>query len=139
VGQNRVEEINVTPAATPGGWNYGWRIMEGLDCFNPSSGCDMTGLVLPVFAYAHTASPFRCAIIGGYVYRGARFPALTGTYLYADLCSGEIFGLDALPSGMWENTLLHTSDFQPLTFGEDVAGELYIGGDNGNVYQLVVE
>jgi glucose/arabinose dehydrogenase len=139
VGQNRAEEINMTPAGTAGGWNYGWRIMEGLDCFNPSSGCDMTGLILPVFAYAHAQSPLRCAIIGGYVYRGAGFPVLTGTYLYADLCSGEIFGLDEVSPGVWESTLFHTSDLQLLTFGEDVSGELYIGADNGNVYHLVSE
>jgi glucose/arabinose dehydrogenase len=139
VGQNRFEEVHVTPAGTPAGLNYGWRIMEGLECFNPSSGCDMQGLVLPVFTYAIGGASSRCAIIGGYVYRGTRFPALAGTYLYADLCSGEIFGLNEVSPGTWESTLLHTSDFLPLTFGEDAVGEVYIGGDDGNVYQIVVE
>jgi len=139
VGQHDFEEVNVTRAATPAELNYGWRIMEGLECFNPPSGCDRRGLVLPVFVYAIGGASSRCAIIGGYVYRGARFPALTGMYLYADLCSGEIFGLDETSSGTWESTLLHSSDFRPLTFGEDAAGEVYIGGDDGNVYQIVME
>jgi glucose/arabinose dehydrogenase len=139
VGQNQWEEVHVTTAGTPGGLNYGWRILEGQNCFDPPNGCDMRGLVLPVFEYAQTNDPFRCAIIGGYVYRGDRFPALTGTYIYADLCSGEIFGLKETSAGIWENTLLHTGSFRPLTFGEDVDRELYIGGDDGNVYHIVVD
>jgi hypothetical protein len=96
----------------------------------------MRGLVLPVFEYALGGSPFRCAIIGGYVYRGASLPALQGVYVYADWCSGEIFGLTQTTSGTWTNTLLHTSAFRPLGFGEGVDHELYIGGDNGTVYQV---
>jgi glucose/arabinose dehydrogenase len=137
VGQNRREEVHVTPAGTPGGLNYGWSIMEGLQCFNPSSNCDTNGLALPVFDYAHTTTPERCSIIGGYVYRGTRLPLLIGTYLYADLCSGEIFGLAETAPDIWENTLLHTSNFSPLTFGEGIDQELYIGGADGNVYQVV--
>jgi glucose/arabinose dehydrogenase len=136
VGQNRWEEINVTPAASPGGWNYGWRIMEARHCFNPANDCDMRGLVLPVFEYAIGNSPFRCAIIGGYVYRGARLPALQGVYVYADWCSREIFGLTQTTPGTWTSTLLHTGSFGPLGFGEDVDHELYIGDDNGTVYQV---
>jgi glucose/arabinose dehydrogenase len=137
VGQNRWEEINLSAAGTPGGVNYGWRIMEGRHCFNPPQNCDMAGLELPVFEYAHGGLPFRCAIIGGYVYRGSGVPALVGTYLYADLCSGEIFGLKEVSPGTWESVLLHDSAFRPLTFGEDVGHELYIGGDDGKVYRVV--
>jgi glucose/arabinose dehydrogenase len=138
VGQNRWEEIDMAPAGTPGGLNYGWRPVEGQQCFNPASGCDVRGLTFPVFVYAHTTSPARCSIIGGYVYRGRRFPALSGMYLYADLCSGEIFGLTRTASGTWQSDLLFTGDFMPLTFGEDVDGELYVGGEDGNVYQITV-
>ena len=112
--------------------------MEGRHCFDPPD-CDTRDLVLPVHEYARGGEPFRCAIIGGYVYRGTRFPALAGTYVYADLCSGEIFGLEEIASGTWQNIRLHTSNFSPLTFGEDVNRELYLGADTGNVYQLVVE
>ena len=35
VGQNAREEISFQPAASIGGENYGWRRMEGFDCFNP--------------------------------------------------------------------------------------------------------
>jgi glucose/arabinose dehydrogenase len=139
VGQSQWEEVHMTPGGTPGGLNYGWRILEGQECFQPPSNCDRDGLDLPVFAYAQTANPPRCAIIGGYVYRGARLPAFTGTYFYADLCSGEIFGLQETSPDRWDNMLLHTASFRPLTFGEDVHHELYIGGDDGSVYQIVLE
>ncbi len=136
VGQNRFEEVHVTLAGTPGGINYGWRIMEGLECFNPRQNCDMSGLDLPVVTYAHDGG--RCAIIGGYVYRGMRFSALLGTYLYADLCSGEIFGLAEIPSGQRGSAVLLNSNISPRSFGEDINGELYIT-DDGNVFQIIVE
>jgi hypothetical protein len=58
-------------------------------------------------------------------------------YLYADLCSGEIFGLAQVTPGVWQSTLLLNSGLGILTFGEDVQRELYVGSDNGTVYQLV--
>ena len=51
-----------------------------------------TGLVLPVAEYGHDRG---CSITGGYVYRGAGVPGLGGTYLYADYCTGTIWGLAA--------------------------------------------
>jgi hypothetical protein len=58
-------------------------------------------------------------------------------YIYADWCSGEIFGLSETASGTRESTILHTSNFRPLSFGEDEEHELYIGGDDGTVYQVM--
>ena len=45
VGQNAYEEIDIIES----GKNYGWNVTEGLHCFNPSFGCDTTGLELPGF------------------------------------------------------------------------------------------
>jgi len=135
VGQNSWEEVHVTLAGAPGGLNYGWRLMEGQACFNPPTGCEAPGLERPVAVYATGGG--RCAIIGGYVYRGTRLPALTGMYLYADLCSGEIFGLAEVAPGVWQSTLLMDTNLRPLTFGQDVHHELYLGSDDGTVYQLI--
>ena len=135
VGQNSWEEVDFTPADTPGGRNYGWSFMEGQSCFNPPSNCAIPGLEHPVAVYAHSGG--RCAIVGGYVYRGTRLLALTGMYLYADLCSGEIFGLTQVTPGVWQSTLLLSSGTSILTFGEDVQHELYIGSSDGTVYQFV--
>jgi glucose/arabinose dehydrogenase len=53
VGDNQREEIDVIPAGTRGGQNFGWPIMEGSICHTPASGCDKTGLVLPAYEYPH--------------------------------------------------------------------------------------
>src|SRR5229473_73896 len=49
VGQDSWEEVDLI---TKGG-NFGWNVMEGNHCFNPSSGCDMSGKVLPIAEYGH--------------------------------------------------------------------------------------
>src|SRR5687768_6920697 len=47
VGQNEREEVNAVRG--PGrALNYGWDVMEGRECFEPSQGCDQDGLTLPV-------------------------------------------------------------------------------------------
>ena len=47
VGQNSWEEIDLIEK----GLNYGWNVMEGAHCFSPRTGCDETGLQLPVAEY----------------------------------------------------------------------------------------
>ena len=138
VGQARFEEVHLTPVGAPSGVNYGWRIMEGLECFDPPEQCDQSGLDLPIITYSHDDSD-RCAIIGGYVYRGMRFPVLFGTYLYADYCSREIFGMDEAAPGERVNTVLFTHNSDPLSFGEDFDGELYITDIDGNVWRIAAQ
>ena len=89
VGQNGYEEVDYQPAASRGGENYGWRIMEGQHCYNPAN-CSPTGLTLPVVEYSHAEG---CSITGGAVYRGSRFVRMQGVYFYADYCNGKIWGL----------------------------------------------
>ena len=67
----------LTAAGSAGGENYGWRLMEGNACFNPSSNCDDGTLTHPILEYDHGLG---CSITGGYVYRGSRFPRLTGIF-----------------------------------------------------------
>ena len=76
VGGGRVEEISFQSASSLGGENYGWRVMEGSECFDPPTGCNSTGLFeLPILEYRHDVG---CAVIGGYRYRGATIPQLNG-------------------------------------------------------------
>src|SRR2546426_8259985 len=49
VGQGAWEEVDVQPASQ-GGLNYGWRLMEGAHCYNPTN-CSSAGLVLPAVGY----------------------------------------------------------------------------------------
>ena len=133
VGQNLYEEVNYQPSSSRGGENYGWRLMEGLHCFNPSP-CDPQGLALPVVEYDRSNGA--CSVTGGFVYRGHGSPGLRGTYLYADFCNGRIWGVDHLDTD-WTNRLLLDSDFLITTFGEDEAGEVYVAdARDGRIYRL---
>jgi glucose/arabinose dehydrogenase len=135
VGQNQYEEVHVELAGTPGGQNYGWRLMEGFHCFEPAD-CDPTGqgLVLPIAEYDHTQG---CSITGGYVYRGQQYPTLNGVYFYADYCSGIIWGLRREADGAWSQAQLLASDQAISSFGEDEAGEVYLAQHRtGEIFQI---
>jgi glucose/arabinose dehydrogenase len=133
VGQNTYEEVDLQPASSKGGENYGWRIMEGSHCFNPGQGCDQTGLVLPVAEYSHDEGG--CSITGGYVYRGSKYPALQGMYFFGDYCSGIMWSLQR-DGDQWQMTKRLESGLNISSFGEDVNGELYVIDHGGAVYQL---
>lgn len=143
VGQSALEEIDAT-AAGLGGLNYGWRLMEGDDCYNPSVGCNNGSLILPVHQYTHGGSPYRCSISGGYVYRGSAIPSLQGTYFFADYCSNQVWGLRWTASGGvsavtdWTQALAPPGGFAAISsFGQDAAGELYILDHGaGSIYRL---
>ena len=133
VGQGAWEEVDVQPASQ-GGLNYGWRIMEGAHCYNPAN-CSSAGLVLPAVEYDHSNG--QCAIIGGFVYRGTRFPALAGQYFYADLCAGWVRSFSYAGGAVTGQTSwnLDVSPGTPLSFGEDARGELYLL-TGGGVYRI---
>jgi glucose/arabinose dehydrogenase len=133
VGQNLFEEVDFQPAASPGGENYGWRIMEGAHCFGDPA-CNTAGSVLPVAEYDHGQG---CSITGGFVYRGQAYPRIQGVYLYADFCSGRLWGLKN-DNTVWQNTLLLTEPHSISSFGEDEAGNLYAADlAAGIVYEIV--
>lgn len=133
VGQNQYEEVDVELAGSVGGQNYGWRIMEASHCYE-SGNCDSTGLVLPTAEYDHGQG---CSVTGGYVYRGAQFPALTGTYFYGDYCSGIMWGLHQESNGGWSQAQLLSSGQTISSFGQDETGEIYLlQHRTGEVFQL---
>ena len=127
VGQDTREEIDIVSL----GGNYGWNVVEGTLCTGVDSRrCGEPGLIPPVVEYEHTDQ--RCAVIGGYVYRGNAGTLPAGAYVFGDLCSGEIFLLDA---GV--HSVLLATDLLISSFGEDQAGELYVVGLGGTVHRLV--
>ena len=138
VGQNAREEVNYQPASSDGGENYGWRIMEGGACYNPSSGCSQTGLTLPILDYHRDGGA--CAVTGGYVYRGSAIPDLEGRYLYADYCLPWVRSF-VVSGGQAQDEQDHQDDLGPIndiaSFGEDGQGELYVVSLGGAVYRLV--
>lgn len=135
VGQGAWEEVDFQPAASSGGENYGWRIMEGAHCFNPATGCNQTGLTLPVAEYPHGVPPCS-SVTGGMVSRSPAEPALNGIYFFADYCSGRVWGLRPAGPG-WQMKLLLDSPFLISSFGEDETGRLYLTDrDIGTLYRL---
>ncbi len=130
VGQNMWEEIEIITK----GANYGWNIMEGFHCYSPATGCDQSGLTLPLVEYDHSQG---CSVTGGYVYRGDKIPSLQGHYIYGDYCSGNIWALGYHDNTVIRNVLLAESGLSITSFGEDLAGNLYILSRDGGIYTLV--
>jgi uncharacterized repeat protein (TIGR01451 family) len=142
VGQSAREEVDFQPAASAGGQNWGWRMMEGTICTPGTSNagcqagtpaCNDASLLLPILDYSHGSG--RCSITGGYRYRGTQVAGLAGYYIYGDYCSGEIFAANN-SGGTWSSALLLDNSFNLTTFGEDETGELYVTG-SGTVYRIV--
>jgi len=136
VGQNAWEEIDYQPSASPGGENYGWRCYEGDHPYNTSGCGPIEDYVGPIFEYPHSQG---CSVTGGFRYRGSQFPNLAGTYLYADYCTGVIWG-GTNDGGVWSSAPLLNSSLNISSFGEDEDGELYVTDhvtNNGAVYRII--
>ena len=130
VGQNTWEEIDFLPAGSPGGTNFGWNFREGAHDYK---GGGPAGMVDPIAEYSHSEGG--CSVTGGYVYRGS-MAEWNGIYLYADYCTGLIWGLIQSDGG-WQSQPLFDLDVTITSFGQDAAGELYLLSDNGGVFRLV--
>jgi glucose/arabinose dehydrogenase len=149
VGQNLFEEVNIV---TRGG-NYGWRIREGMHCFNvddpgsPPANCATTDaagrpLIDPIVEYPHNDpadGPRGIAVIGGYVYRGDAVPGLFGRYVFGDFTrdfsspDGSLFVAQRQDDGTWTMSefMIDGTDNGRLGrfvfgMGQDNAGEIYV-------------
>ena len=135
VGQNAIEEIDFLPAADGAGRgaNLGWNLMEGNESYAGDPPPDHVG---PVHTYTHDNG--RCSVTGGQVHRGPGLPALNGVYLFADYCSGELFGLEGAATGDPRASVLFLD--RPagsvIAFGQDAAGEVYVLQQGGQVSRL---
>src|SRR5207247_272987 len=93
--------------------------------------CSASGFIPPVADYENTGATGRCAIIGGYVYRGTQASLPYGAYVYGDLCSGEIM---MFKDGT--QTVLLDTALQITSFGEDESGEIYVMGLSGSIARI---
>jgi glucose/arabinose dehydrogenase len=148
VGQDHREEIDVA-FGNPAGRNYGWKCEEGFSCTAlpncPTCPAIVPGTTQPIADYSHAndalLAPFNfrgCAIIGGYIYRGCAMPWLHGSYFFTDECTPTFFSFHydgTAITGLTNRTSqLQPSGStisQPVSFGEDAAGEMYIVDQNG--------
>ncbi|HTM51756.1 MAG TPA: PQQ-dependent sugar dehydrogenase [Bryobacteraceae bacterium] len=132
VGQEMWEEVDFQPASSPGGENYGWNPMEGNHCFLEPD-CSTEGLTLPVAEHSHAEG---CTVVGGYVYRGTRFPALQGFYIYGDYCNGRAWMLRK-EGDVWRKSPPFETGIGISTFGEDEEGNLYVADHGeGRIFEL---
>ena len=113
VGQDRWEEVNLIR----GGLNYGWRPVEGPECYEP--GCNLSAYEPPVHSYSHDIGR---SITGGFVYRGEEHLGLRGSYVFSDFETSKVmaFSLDR-PE---ERIVLAESNARFTSFGETRTGEL---------------
>jgi len=152
------EEINFIRAGEMG-QDFGWPKRQGT-IENLWVGGPQGDSINPIYEYPHLDETN--AVVGGYVYRGP-ISELEGQYFFADQQSGGMwsadFDRDADPTTFdgtnISNFTDRTSEFNtlagantidnPVSFGEDNAGNLYIidfgsnfgGGGIGEIYRLV--
>jgi glucose/arabinose dehydrogenase len=129
VGQSRREEVDRVPVGT-GGWNLGWSCREGSLVYDSSrcrSGVTYHG---PTREYGRDQGG---TVIGGFVYRGSRYPILRHIYVYGDFVSGRVWGyrrgvanaqMASFPGG----------GFNLVSFGESYRRNLYAVGYDGRLF-----
>jgi glucose/arabinose dehydrogenase len=143
VGQDLWEEVDILEK----GANYGWRVVEGNHCHNPTTGCDFTGYTPPIAEYHHSEG---VSVLGGYVYNGQQLPNLKGKYIFGDW-TGPVWYLQKAGNG-WARGKVTLKNFpragKITGWGEDQAGELYYlinseagpgpyGATTGSIYKII--
>lgn len=154
VGQHDIEEVNLVIS----GGDYGWNYKEGTFDFIPNGNSNgyvtdipqasPGGFIDPITQYDHDDG---IAVIGGFVYRGIKIPALTGMYVYGDWAlafggnNGRLFyynGNQTVEFSLIDQKVLGMS---LNGFGQDANGEVYVManstgtpfGDTGVVLRIV--
>jgi glucose/arabinose dehydrogenase len=131
VGSTSREEINVVPNRGRGE-NFGWPCFEGSLVFDAGAMCSRA--VAPLVEYQRADG--ECAVIGGVVARDPRIPALTGRYLYGDLCSGKVTALLVESGKVSASGDLGLEIPELTSFGVDGLGRIYVMSLQGGVYRL---
>jgi glucose/arabinose dehydrogenase len=132
-GEDDQEEIDVVPLAEQG-LNFGWPCVEGTESDPTTVQCpDASQLTAPVLTYTHEG---RCAVIGGVVVHDPRLESLVGSFLYSDLCDGELraFTYANGEAGNARDLGLHVD--KPTSFGEGPDGRIYAVTNDGSLYRL---
>ena len=131
VGSTSREEINVVPNRGRGD-NFGWPCFEGSLVFDAGAMCSRA--VAPLVEYQRADG--ECAVIGGVVARDPRIPALTGRYLYGDLCSGKVTALLVESGKVSASGDLGLEIPELTSFGVDGLSRIYVMSLQGGVYRL---
>ena len=137
VGENSQEEVDLIPAHSPGGQNFGWPIREGM--LGPAT----PGLTDPALVYDHGTGPNNGnCVIGGVVYAGPG--GAQGLYFFGDFVAGHVWatqfvngqstGLVNLDAELVYDGPTHIDTL--TSFGADGSGRLYATTVDGNLFRL---
>ncbi|MGB8331921.1 MAG: PQQ-dependent sugar dehydrogenase, partial [Polyangiales bacterium] len=123
VGESSREEVNLIEC----GNNYGWPFREGLIAGVLGQPASYLGVLTdPVIDFTRDEAR---AIIGGYVYRGSKFPELYGRYLAGDYVTNQVWAI-TLDENTMTATKIYLANFNAgnlSTWGQDNDGEVFMG------------
>lgn len=145
VGNSRWEELNKIIK----GGNYGWNGYEGNEITTfkeATNNHTIYNYVAPLWTYPHTAIAIsgydprfigNC-IIGGFVYRGTKYPSLAGKYLCADYASKSIWAI-TFGSPLKIERIAVSDNYAPNElYLNPVSGDILVAcWYPGSVYKLV--
>lgn len=129
-GQDDWEEINLLKATdTTSPKNFGWNYMEGNAIYENCNCTIATSFIAPHLVYPgyNNNGNKSASAIGGYVYRGTKYPTLQGCYFFGDYSSHKIGMITpndypyGTKSGLFDDVSYHSI----ISFGEGYDGELY--------------
>jgi hypothetical protein len=78
-----------------------------------------------------------CSVTGGYVVRDGSLPALHGTYVYGDFCTGMLRRAELRRDGVRVDRALGLTVPSLASFGEDGQGRLHAVSLEGDVFRLM--
>ncbi|HEX3717510.1 MAG TPA: PQQ-dependent sugar dehydrogenase [Verrucomicrobiae bacterium] len=140
VGQDKWEEIDLIVKQG----NYGWGVREGAHYFKPAP--VGARYIDPVMEYPHNTNllsqqmfpghSIGACVVGGYVYRGAKHPALRGIYIYGDYALGTIWGFRYKDGKANDSATMLDQPKNISSFAEDLDGELYVVAYEGQIYSV---
>lgn len=118
------------------GGNYGWAATEGSNVIDLRRKGGPSPITPPVVTHSHAES---ASIIGGFVYRGRRFPELQGAYIYGDYETGKIWALWHDGTQITRQEEIADTPFAIVTFAQGEDGEIYFAhfADPSTVHRLV--
>lgn len=135
VGESTFEEVDKVIS----GGNYGWPVMEGNIC-SDGQNCDTSSYQLPITQYPRSVG---VSTVGGYVYRGDRWPSLQGQYIWGDTFSSQFLSVSADSEVGADYTPIFNSGRLIAAMAEGNDGEIYLlnldGGQGDGIYNLNVE